>query len=198
MLFSNNSIEVETPTAYNHRETAAEYAQRGWAPIPVKYKEKEPIPSGWQDLRITANEIEHWFSEDPTNIGILLGEPSGGLVDVDLDDGDAIRFAPAFLPATPAVFGRASRRSSHRLYRVGKIIYFYTYSPYNTSIDVKKLLLRHMKDTGALFDANRSATLKQYWRQKGWWCNSSEFENGYAFLSWAGDVLGERLANLRV
>jgi hypothetical protein len=40
----------------------------------------------------------------------------------------------------------------------GKIIYFYTFSPYNTSVDVKKLLLRHMKDTGARIDANRNAT----------------------------------------
>jgi replicative DNA helicase len=46
----------------------------------------------------------------------LLGEPSGGLVDVDLDCAAAVRLAPVFLPATGAVFGRLSAPASHYLY----------------------------------------------------------------------------------
>ena len=52
------------------------------------------------------------------NVGIVLGAASGGLVDIDLDDPVAIKAAPYLLPDTDAVFGRPSKRSSHRLYQV--------------------------------------------------------------------------------
>ena len=52
------------------------------------------------------------------NIGILLGEPSGGLVDIDLDSWEAVALADLFLPATNAIFGRKSAPASHRLYLV--------------------------------------------------------------------------------
>jgi hypothetical protein len=57
------------------------------------------------------------FSE-PTNIGILTGEPSNNLIDVDIDDPAAARYAPYFLPKTSCVFGRASKPKSHWAYRV--------------------------------------------------------------------------------
>ena len=48
---------------------------------------------------------------------MLLGEPSGGLTDVDLDCPEAIAAAPYFLPHPTARFGRASKRCSHWLYK---------------------------------------------------------------------------------
>ncbi|MCA9309574.1 MAG: bifunctional DNA primase/polymerase, partial [Phycisphaerales bacterium] len=50
------------------------------------------------------------------NIGLLLGTPSGGLVDIDLDCVEAVELAPQFLPPTVTVTGRPSRPRSHWWY----------------------------------------------------------------------------------
>jgi hypothetical protein len=50
------------------------------------------------------------------NIGLLLGEPSGHLVDVDLDCPEARDLADRFLPPTDATTGRPSSLHSHRWY----------------------------------------------------------------------------------
>jgi len=60
--------------------------------------------------------VGEYFDDIDQNIGVLLGEPSNDLVDIDLDCDEAIRLAPKFLPKTGAVFGRKSRPRSHRLY----------------------------------------------------------------------------------
>ncbi len=52
----------------------------------------------------------------PQNIGILLGKPSKGLVDIDLDNFWSVQYTTHFLPETNAVFGRKSKRRSHYLY----------------------------------------------------------------------------------
>jgi hypothetical protein len=41
----------------------------------------------------------------------------------------------------------------------GKIIYFYLFAPYNTSMDVQNLLSKHRKDVGALIEVNRNTGL---------------------------------------
>jgi hypothetical protein len=84
--------------------------------IPLRPRSKKPVGDEWQNWRLTVDEIDLAFS-DSQNIGVLLGEPSHGLVDVDLDCDAAVALAPVFLPPTPATFGRTSRRASHRLYR---------------------------------------------------------------------------------
>jgi hypothetical protein len=58
---------------------------------------------------------EH-FNGVRQNIGVLLGEPSGGLVDVDLDCREALQTVDYFLPDTGSRFGRASTPDSHRLF----------------------------------------------------------------------------------
>jgi len=97
-------------------QIAQEYAARGWAPIPIPTRQKSPTAVGWNSLRLSAPEqlLEH-FGSDPLNIGILLGEPSSNLVDIDIDVHEALPFADAFLPNS-AVFGRSGKRDSHRLY----------------------------------------------------------------------------------
>src|SRR5262249_17762194 len=47
------------------------------------------------------------------NIGLSLGEPSGGLVDVDLDCPEARAAAAVLLPPTGWVWGRSSAPDSH-------------------------------------------------------------------------------------
>jgi len=99
-------------------EIALEYIGRGWSPIPIPHKSKRPIGNKWQKLRITQASARQWFNGDPQNIGVLLGEASGGLADTDLDCQEAIAAAAFFLPAT-RTFGRASKRRSHWLYKTG-------------------------------------------------------------------------------
>ncbi len=48
---------------------------------------------------------------------ILLGEPSGGLLDVDVDCDEALRLRK-LLPTTSCKFGRKSKPESHFLYLV--------------------------------------------------------------------------------
>lgn len=97
---------------------ARDYALRGWAVIPVPHASKNPGRSGWQRLRLSVGELAEHFNGAPGNIGVLLGEPSQWLVDVDVDHARGVARADEFLPATAAVFGRSGKPRSHRLYRV--------------------------------------------------------------------------------
>src|SRR5438309_9648245 len=96
--------------------------QRGWAPIPVPYREKGPHLEGWPDLRLTAETVPHYFDGGPQNVGVLLGAPSNGLTDADLDCPEAVRLAPLFLTATGCTFGRASKPRSHFVYQVMPLV----------------------------------------------------------------------------
>jgi hypothetical protein len=96
---------------------AKSYRARGWAPIPIKSGCKGPTIQNWQNLVLDDAGVARDFA-CPCNVGVLLGEHSGGLVDVDLDCAEAVEIADAIFPATDAVFGRASRPRSHRLYRI--------------------------------------------------------------------------------
>jgi hypothetical protein len=95
---------------------AKKYGLRGWAVLPVPFRSKRPLIKGWQNLTITQEELGVYFNGHPQNIGILLGERSGGLVDIDLDSKEAVEMADFFLPKTQSVFGRKSKPRSHRLY----------------------------------------------------------------------------------
>jgi len=72
----------------------------------------------WQKLRITEAEAPSYFNGAPQNVGIILGEASHGLTDIDLDCAEAVAVAPYFLPHTGAIFGRGSRPGSHWLYQI--------------------------------------------------------------------------------
>lgn len=97
-------------------EAARAYHARGFAPIPVPRGSKAPRTLGWQNLRVTVADLSDRFGADG-NIGLLLGTPSAGLVDADLDCAEAIRLAPVFLRATAMRHGRPSKPNSHWFYR---------------------------------------------------------------------------------
>ena len=99
-------------------QAAIECGKRGWSVIPVPHRSKNPGIDGWQQLRICPETAAEYFNGQPQNIGLLLGEPSGWIVDVDLDHPRALELAPELLPPTPAKFGRPTKRRSHYLYRV--------------------------------------------------------------------------------
>ena len=100
-------------TAGATAELGAAYQARGWRVLLYASGEKKPRYTGWPERVFTAEEIA---AADGQNIGIVTGAVSGGLADVDLDCAEALTLASAFLPATEAAFGRASRPDSHRLY----------------------------------------------------------------------------------
>ncbi|KAF0170062.1 MAG: DnaB domain-containing protein helicase domain-containing protein [Limisphaerales bacterium] len=88
----------------------------GFQPVPVKPGEKRPQGSGWLDKSYTEAEIPAAFRPG-CNLGLLLGEPSGWLVDVDLDAREAVAIASTFLPPTDMRHGRPGKPKSHAWYR---------------------------------------------------------------------------------
>lgn len=96
---------------------ARSYQERGWSPIPLKFEDKAPESTAWQRQSFSPSDLESVFT-DRKNIGIVLGSPSGNLLDVDLDDDSTVKLAPYFLTATGTVFGRPGKPNSHFLYRV--------------------------------------------------------------------------------
>src|SRR5437879_5765343 len=104
---------------------ALRYRFAGLAVTPTKGK--KPLLPEWQKARSLHDEWKAGFPDDTIpgllgphgemfqpgiNVGVLNGEPSGGLLDVDLDASEAVKLAPMFLPATACIFGRASKRRS--------------------------------------------------------------------------------------
>lgn len=112
-------------TALDH---ALAYVKRGWRVLALAPGTKGPRQKGWPDLALCDEEaVRAAFNGSPRNVGVLLGV--GGLCDVDLDCAEALTVAGYFLPETKMMFGRASKRMSHRIYvtdglaeRVGKAV----------------------------------------------------------------------------
>ena len=103
-------------TRTNLRE-AQNLLSRGYAVIPIPFKSKRPVITGWQNKRYTAKQLPDRFDRE-VNIGVLLGEPSDWLIDIDVDHPRAVELASQYLPDTNAIFGRAGKPRSHWLYRV--------------------------------------------------------------------------------
>jgi hypothetical protein len=109
---------AQEPARDSARQAAQRYLERGWSVIPVPYRSKNPGFKRWEQMRLTCDELDRHFNGRPQNISVLLGEPSGWLIDVDLDHRRAVELAPQFLPPTALVFGRPGKPRSHWLYRV--------------------------------------------------------------------------------
>jgi len=114
---------VVTPTGRLYSENsqpepsmhAAAYLRAGLAVIPVPAGKKKLDRKGWQNERTTIEDVPRLW-RNGENIGVLLGEPSRGVVDVDLDWAEARAVAPYLLPPT-RMSGRAGSPGSHRWYR---------------------------------------------------------------------------------
>jgi hypothetical protein len=89
------------------------YLRRGWQVVPVPPNVKRPVREGWNNTVFTPADFA-----DNDNVGLLLGQRSGGLTDIDLDCAEALALADLYLPTTEAIFGRPARPRSHRLYIV--------------------------------------------------------------------------------
>ncbi len=96
-------------------EAARRYLAAGFAPIEIPRGSKNPGRDHWPDERHTEESVGRFHPD--SNVGVLNGDPSGGLVDVDLDAPEAVAVAALFLSPTPLVFGRPGKPRSHWLYR---------------------------------------------------------------------------------
>jgi putative DNA primase/helicase len=92
-----------------------EYRGRGWKLVRLRPGSKKPYERAWQH-----DDCDPGAFTEADNFGVVLGEASGGIVDVDLDQPEAVVAAGFLLPPTGVVFGRPSNPSSHRLYRVAE------------------------------------------------------------------------------
>ena len=112
-----------TSAAEGSMSAALAAYERGYVPIPIRAREKRPYGSEWTRIRWSSPEqvtsaFTGWQAEGATNLGLLLGEPSGGLVDVDLDNALAVRLGPIVLtPGTAMMSGRTGRPKSHYWYK---------------------------------------------------------------------------------
>ncbi|QYK49102.1 MAG: DUF3987 domain-containing protein [Phycisphaeraceae bacterium] len=100
---------------------ARSYLARNLMPVPIPARTKGPIEKSWPSWRFTEADLALHFGGDG-NIGLILGEPSGNLVDVDLDCPEAIEWASAHLPPTAVVTGRAAKPNSHWWYRCPGVV----------------------------------------------------------------------------
>lgn len=96
-------------------EAAQEIHRRGWAPVPTVLGDKKPVLEDWPAFRPSYEELPQHFGDGRCGIGVILGGPSGGLTDVDLDCPEALLVASLLLPST-STFGRRSKPQSHYLY----------------------------------------------------------------------------------
>src|SRR5262245_62401639 len=97
----NDSTNGKPATA---RDAAALYAARGRVPIPLRERSKQPIPKGWERITLADFDLDRLFPAGrPLNVGLSLGEPSGGVVDCDLDCPEARAAAAILLPHTGMV-----------------------------------------------------------------------------------------------
>jgi hypothetical protein len=112
----NHKTVARTEAGMNPLLQAAQgYLRQGYVPVPISPGAKAPRLKNWQALRLVEADIPKYF-RDAENIGILLGEPSGGLVDIDFDVAQATKFAPQFLPVTALKHGRTGKPGSHWWY----------------------------------------------------------------------------------
>lgn len=122
---TQDHTESTTTKPLNNTKNALQAIKRGYQPVPLIAGEKRPKLSGWSKIRWenTPEGLQHakeqfdqWADEGNGGLGVLLGEPSGGLIDVDLDHPRTRRLKDHFLPPTPARSGRPGNPSSHYWY----------------------------------------------------------------------------------
>jgi putative DNA primase/helicase len=113
----DESASAKGASAKGKTETqraAVRYMRRGLAVLPVPAGSKNPNRKNWQAERWAEGDIPRLW-RNGVNIGVMLGEPSGGLVDVDLDWPEARIAARYILPET-LTSGREGCPEGHRWY----------------------------------------------------------------------------------
>ena len=102
-------------SAKNVCEAAAIYKDLGITSIAVEHHSKKPLCPNWQKKKLDQVDSDKDFPLG-CNIGVVLGEPSNNLVDIDIDDDRCKIFSGLLLP-TGAIYGHSGNPQSHYLYR---------------------------------------------------------------------------------
>ncbi len=109
--------KAENKSRYSERKLALiahadAYDKLGLCPIKIKPKSKKG-PTGWAVQHLTGETAGAFFDTDD-NIGVRLGEPSHGVVDLDMDWPETAAAGDVIFGSLPA-FGRPGKPRSHRL-----------------------------------------------------------------------------------
>ncbi len=95
------------------RAAALAYVGRGFSLVHCKPREKKPVDRGWLGVTLSSEDVERIWGNDAYNVGVKLGDASGGLVEVALESAEALAAAAVFFPDHPAVTGYESKPLSH-------------------------------------------------------------------------------------
>jgi hypothetical protein len=115
---SEESLVPDDESQLKAVEQAAKlYTECGWSLTPLHARQKGTDIKGWTK-GLSQERLNKAFKAGYTNLGILTGSISGGLVDIDLDCDEACGLFDQYFPETKAKFGRPSRNISHCLYKV--------------------------------------------------------------------------------
>ncbi len=128
-------------------EEARRQTQAGRHVVPIPGGRKGPNQEGWQNLRLKLEELPLHFNNGQ-NLGLLTGEPSDGLVDVDLDAEEAVRLADEFLPSTGMEHGRPGKRRSHRWFLSPEITKTDKFQDPTKSSKDKRSMIVELRSTG--------------------------------------------------
>ena len=128
---------------HSPRVWARFYTERGYAAAPLRRRSKKLLKKGLPKRTLREEEIAQHFSKQ-INVGLRCGEPSGHLIDIDVDASEALMLAPAFLPATEMRHGRESKPSSH--------LWFTADTPLKSErfCDVDGTVLVEIRSTGSI------------------------------------------------
>ena len=85
--------------------------------VSLKPRFKQPVGNAWQENPISPEFVYHEFKTSGHNVGLINGDISG-IVDVDLDCGEAKQLASLLLPKGLATFEHSGNDRGHILYRV--------------------------------------------------------------------------------
>lgn len=108
---------------------ALEAFRHGWTPVPLRPRAKVPFTRGWEKRTFEREEqVPQAFEEaardagitESLNVGLALGMPHGGLLDVDVDHPKAALIARDLLPATAMRSGRGDAPGTHFWYRIAE------------------------------------------------------------------------------
>ena len=107
----------------DNTKAALEAFARGFQAVPIRDGGKRPYGGAWTHTHWTSEDeiteaFEKYAKSGASGVGLLLGTPSGGLVDVDLDHPKALLLRDHLLPPSTMQTGRAGRPRSHRWYLV--------------------------------------------------------------------------------
>ena len=177
-------------------DAARRYAEMGWAVFPLRPRGKEPrTKNGVKDACCDIEQVRAFWERFPdSNIGIAMGEPSGGLVAIDVDeDGESGKDGMAAVRAWERGHGElpetatalTGRGGTHMLYRMRGV---------KNSVNAE--LAVDIRSTGGYIVAPPS--IHPNGRSYAWECDPSEYpvadadDNVRAFVASVQPAKGER------